>query len=63
MRTHNDVELLQAGEAPKDLDNRIQIGARKLESQDIHFAYRVVVQAFWDHTLKDSLYVNKVMHL
>jgi hypothetical protein len=62
MCTHNDIEIFQAGEASQDFDSRIQIQARKFESQNIHFAYRVV-QSGWDHSLKMSLEMNNIMHL
>ena len=47
MDTHNDIELFQAGEAPKDVKNSIQIRAGKLESQNLYRVYWVF-RADWN---------------
>ena len=47
MNTHNDIALFQVGEASQDSNNRVQIRATELESQNLYTAYWVF-QARWD---------------
>ena len=41
MSTHNEIELRETGEPPKDIKNSVQFISRTPESQNLHGVHRV----------------------